>query len=246
MRLTGRVYLVGGGDLAFGLSHGSDCHVYAIDGGDEIALVDAGAGMTIEPIVERLRFDGLDPKRLRYLLLTHAHADHAGGAALWRERFGIDVAASPAAGGYLREGDEEGISLAVAKRGGFYPADYVFRACEVFRTLREGDAFACGDLSVQVLETPGHCSGMLSFLVDDHGRQCLFTGDTIFHGGKVLVSNLWDCNIQDYVASIRKLAQLEFDALLPGHLGIALSGGSSHVRRARDTVERLSMPPNII
>jgi glyoxylase-like metal-dependent hydrolase (beta-lactamase superfamily II) len=87
---------------------------------------------------------------------------------------------------------------------------------------------------------------MLSFLVEDHRRKCLFTGDTIFHGGKVLVSNLWDCNIQEYVASIGKLAGIEFDALLPGHLAIALSGGSAHARQAHATVERLSMPPNII
>lgn len=246
MRLTEHVYLVGGGTLAFGLSQDSDCHVYLIDGGGELALVDGGAGLTIEPIIENIRFDGLDPARLRYLLLTHAHADHAGAAALWRERFGVDVIASSAVARYLQDGDEERISLAVAKRGGFYPADYVFRACKVSRVLAEGDWLAVGNLRLSALETPGHCSGMLSLLLDDCGRRCLFTGDTVFHGGKILVSNLWDCNVQEYAASIRKLAQIEFDALLPGHLAIALRGGDRHVRQAHQTMERLSMPPNII
>ena len=45
MRLTRSVYLVGGGTLAFGLSDDYDCHVYVIDGGEEMALVDAGAGI---------------------------------------------------------------------------------------------------------------------------------------------------------------------------------------------------------
>jgi len=246
MRLTERVYLVGGGTLAFGLSEAADCHVYLIDGGGELALLDAGAGITIEPIIENIRFDGLDPARLRYLLLTHAHADHAGAAALWRARFGVDVLASPQAAEYLLNGDEERISLAIAKRGGLYPADYVFRPCEVLRVLSDGDSFAFGDLRLRAFETPGHCSGMLSFLLDDHGRRCLFTGDTVFHGGRILVSNLWDCNIQEYAASIRKLAQLDFEALLPGHLAIALRDGSRHVRQAQQTLDRLAMPPNII
>jgi glyoxylase-like metal-dependent hydrolase (beta-lactamase superfamily II) len=246
MRLTDHIYLVGGGSLGFGLSHDLDCHVYLVDGGREMALIDGGAGVTIEPILERIRFDGLDPSRLRYLVLTHAHADHAGAAALWREKLGVEVVASAVAAEYVRNGDEERISLAIAKRGGFYPADFVFRACGVARVLSEGDSLTVGDLELRAFETPGHCSGMLSLLVKDDRRHCLFSGDTVFHGGKLLMSNLWDCNLQDYVASIRKLAALEVDALLPGHLAIALSGGGRHIHKAQETLDCLTLPPNII
>src|SRR5579884_1597221 len=117
MRLSERVYLIGGGALGFGISHELDCHVY---------LIDAGAGVTIEPIIRNLQLDGLDLGRLKYLLLTHAHADHSGAAREWHERLGVAVAASKEAAEYLRTGDEERISLAVAKRGGFYPQDYIF------------------------------------------------------------------------------------------------------------------------
>ena len=246
MRLTEHIYLVGGGSLGFGLSNDFDCHVYLIDGGREMALIDGGAGLTIEPILERIRFDGLNSSCLRYLVLTHAHADHAGGAALWREKFGLEVVASTVSAEYVRNGDEERISLGIAKRGGFYPADYVFKACDVAHVLTEGDGLRVGDLELRAFETPGHCSGMLSLLMNDQGRSCLFTGDTVFHGGKRLMSNLWDCNLQDYVASIRKLAALEVDALLPGHLTIALSGGGQHIRKAQETLDRLALPPNII
>ena len=246
MRLTDHIYLVGGGSLGFGLSSDLDCHVYLVDGGREMALIDGGAGVTIEPILERIRFDGLDLSRLRYLILTHAHADHAGAAALWRERFGVEVVASAPSAEYVRNGDEERISLAIAKRGGFYPAEYVFTACDVAHVLSEGDRFSVGDLELHAWETPGHCSGMLSLMVDDHGRNCLFSGDTVFHGGKLLMTNLWDCNLQDYVASIRKLAALDIDALLPGHLAIALNGGAKHIRKTQETLDRLALPPNII
>jgi glyoxylase-like metal-dependent hydrolase (beta-lactamase superfamily II) len=246
MRLSERVYLIGGGALGFGISHELDCHVYLIDGGREMALIDAGAGVTIEPIIRNLQLDGLDLGRLKYLLLTHAHADHSGAAREWYERLGVAVAASKEAAEYLRTGDEERISLAVAKRGGFYPQDYIFRACPVEHILAEDDVFRVGDLELKVIETPGHSSGMLSFVLKEQDQRFLFDGDTIFHDGKLLITNVWDCNLQEYVASVRKLAALEVDALLPGHLTISLSQGTRHIQKAWNALERLAVPPNIL
>ena len=44
MRLTPDVCLVGGGMFGFGLTSPGDCHVYLLDGGDELVLIDAGIG----------------------------------------------------------------------------------------------------------------------------------------------------------------------------------------------------------
>ncbi|MDE3178484.1 MAG: MBL fold metallo-hydrolase [Acidobacteriota bacterium] len=246
MRLTDRVYLVGGGTLGFGISHEIDCHVYLIDGGREMALIDCGAGVTIEPIIRNIQRDSLDPGRLKYLLLTHAHADHAGAAFEWHERFGVAVAASKEAAEYVRTGDEERISLAIAKRGGFYPQDYIFNACPVDRVLADGDVFRVGDIELKVIETPGHCSGMLSFVLKESETTLLFDGDTVFHDGKLLITNVWDCNLHEYVRSIGNLAALAVDALLPGHLTISLSQGARHIQKAWDTLEHLVVPPNIL
>ena len=184
--------------------------------------------------------------QVRMILLTHAHADHAGACRAWRDRLGVDVAASEEAGRYLRDGDEEKVSLAIARQGGFYPADYVYHACPVAHTLREGDVFQVGNLAVRAIETPGHCSGMLSYLLDDAGRQVLFTGDTVFHDGKVLISNLWDCDLRQYVKSIDKLAEVPADVMLPGHLAISLSDGGRHIRKAFSIMQNLSFPASII
>lgn len=246
MRLTERIYLVGGGAFAFGISEERDCHVYLIDGGNEMALIDAGAGVTIEPLLHNIRFDDLNPERITSLLLTHAHADHAGGAFEWHQRFGTAVAASVEAAKYVKSGDEEKISLAIAKQGGFYPKEYKFHACPVSHVLREGSVFRVGDLEVIVIETPGHCSGMLSFLLKEKERTILFAGDTVFHGGKILISNVWDCDLQQYVRSIQKLTGYKVDSLLPGHLSISLSDGSSHIEKAWQTFQKLSIPPSII
>jgi hydroxyacylglutathione hydrolase len=129
MRLTHEITLVGGGDTGFGLSAPLDCHIYVIDGGDEAAIVDAGIGGkygATEQILHHIQNDGISHDRVSTLLLTHYHADHAGGAADFKNRLGLEVVASPLAAHTLEIADEEAISLPFAKQSGFYPADYVF------------------------------------------------------------------------------------------------------------------------
>src|SRR5918911_4428055 len=109
MRLTEDVCLVGGGSaFGFGLSGEIDSHVYLIDGGDELALVDCGLadGDSLQEILNHAREDGLDTDRLQYLLLTHYHMDHAGGAARFRETLGLEVCAGAEAALAIRTGDE--------------------------------------------------------------------------------------------------------------------------------------------
>ena len=81
MRLTEHIALVG--SSRFGLSSPYDCHVYAVDCGDDSLLIDAGCGLEPELIEANLRDDGFDPGRIRAIVLTHAHADHAGGCWIW-------------------------------------------------------------------------------------------------------------------------------------------------------------------
>jgi glyoxylase-like metal-dependent hydrolase (beta-lactamase superfamily II) len=54
MRLTERIHLVASGDGGFGLTDPFDCHVYAVDGGDEAALIDSGIGAATEDILRNL------------------------------------------------------------------------------------------------------------------------------------------------------------------------------------------------
>lgn len=246
MRLSDRIYLVGSGRLGFGISSPYDCHVYAVDGGSEIALIDAGSGLDIDAIVERLRFDGLDAGKLRYLVLSHGHADHAGGALHWRERFGVDVLAHPLTAQYVATPDLKAISLAAAIAAGVYPVDYQFLACPVAGTLRGGDTFRVGDLTLSIHDAPGHCSGQIAVTLDHSGKRHLFSADAVFHGGRIVLQNIWDCSLHDSLETIRALAALRPDALLPGHLTISLSGGAGELDRACKVMDRLEVPPSLI
>jgi len=250
MQLTDHIHLIASGDVGFSLTHPLDCHVYLVDGGEEAALIDAGVGLDTEEVLDGIRATratDLDLGRIRWLLLTHAHADHAGGAAGLRQALPwLQVATAAEAAPWLRTADGEAISLGFAQRAGFYPPDYHLCPCPVDRELHEGDEVAVGNLALRVIETPGHCAGHLCYLMEEHGQQVLFAGDHVFHGGRISIQNIPDCSLQAYAQSTAKLAELEVDALLPGHLALSLKRGQRHIAAAHHAFQRLGVPPSIL
>jgi glyoxylase-like metal-dependent hydrolase (beta-lactamase superfamily II) len=247
VRLSRRTSLIGSGEKGFSLSHPLDCHVYLLDGGSELAIVDAGGGGAPERLVAEIERDGLDPGRVRHLILTHGHYDHAGGAAALHELLPrATVYASAAIARAIGEGDDAAISLDVAVERGLYPPGATLRACPVDVALREGDAIAVGDVSLGVLETPGHSDGHVSLLLDDGGERALFSGDVVFAGGSILLQPIHDCRIDAHVESLRKLRDLQLTSLFPGHFAVCLHDGQLHVELANGYLDRLTLPPQAI
>ncbi len=243
MRLTERVYLVGSGANGFYLSHASDCTVYAVDCDGPIALIDAGVGGEgADRIEENMRRDGLDPEAVSHLLITHKHADHAGGARDWYERVGAQVVTTAHTADALVNGDEESISMGAAKRAGIYDADYTFRACPVSRVVGDGDAVTVGDITFAVMETPGHCAGHCAFTIERAGKLHLFGGDNVFAGGKILLQNIPDCDLQEHLRTVRRLAGLPVDVFLPGHTMPSLREGYRHLKQAEARLDLLLAP----
>jgi glyoxylase-like metal-dependent hydrolase (beta-lactamase superfamily II) len=248
MRLGKGVYLVGGGRLGFGLSGRWDCHVYVVEGDGDLIMIDAGLGLPgdLDRILENMQDDGLDPVHLRHLVLTHYHADHIGAASQLVGRFGVQVSTSPVAADVIEQADEETNGLAALRALGGYPPNARLTPCPVHRRLVQGDSISTGESALQVLETPGHSKGHLSFLLPTPDKTWLFSGDLVFWGGTIALQNFPDCNLTDYAESILKLAELDFDAFLPGHLSIALQDGKEHVERAAAMFRQRLVPRNFI
>jgi glyoxylase-like metal-dependent hydrolase (beta-lactamase superfamily II) len=245
MRLADGIFLVGSGNLGVSMTHALDCNAYALRCGDEYVLIDSGAGMETERILDVLRVDGIPADRVRHLLLTHYHLDHSGGAAALREALGLDVWAGSITASALEAGDEEAISLAAAKRAGVYPPSVKFAACPVARVLQPGETIAIGDTTILPIAAPGHSRDMLCFLVRQPGRTLLFSGDVIFYGGRIVLQDVPDCDVPAYFSTLRILADLDFDMMFPGHGLWSLADGRRHVRDAMSFVNRLLLPPNL-
>ena len=89
--------------------------------------------------------------QLSDILVTHRHADHVGGIAALKRRFGCRVVAPKKA-----ETEVPGVDV----------------------TVREGDTVKIGELAAHVWETPGHCRDHVSYWFA--GDRALFSGDTLF------------------------------------------------------------------
>lgn len=247
MQLTDRIHVVGSGTMGFDLTDPYDCHIFLVDGGSELAVVDVGSGMGVPAVLENIRNKGVELDRVRHVVLTHAHVDHAGGAA--KMRAGLPnptVYVSRVVADLVRTGDEKGVSLDVAKKAGFYPEDYTLEPCEVDAELVEGDEIVVGDLRLQVLDTPGHCDGHVSLALDHGGTRTLFAGDVVFFGGTILLQNIHDCRLDAQIDSLRKLRTLDVTGLLPGHLTVSLRDGQRHIERANEALDRLLIPNQMV
>lgn len=247
MRLTERIHLIGSGEPGQHQTDPLDSQVYLVRGEGGLAVIDAGAGRSVDRILDNAVRDGLDPGRIRWLFLTHAHADHAGGAVAWTDQLaGVEVAVAAEIADWLRRGDEEATSVDVARRAGIYPADYRLRPATIGRELVDGETIELGpDLALSVVATPGHAAGHLSFLLRDGDRRVVFSGDALFPGGRILLQDTWDCDLRSSLRSVERIAALAPDALLAGHLGPVLDDARSHVGRAVDRIRRL-LPPQLL
>ena len=245
MQIVDRIHIVGSGGSGFGLTDAHDCHVYLIDGGDECALIDAGGGRDTDGIARLIEQDGIDPRRVAQLLLTHAHADHAAGAAGLRERLGVRVGASAEVARFVSDGDASAASLDAARKAGVYPADFAYPACPVELVLRDGDRVRVGDLELEAVDTSGHSAGHLSYVLRHASRTSVFCGDAFFFGGRILLQNTWDCSVQDSIRAVERLAALSGDGLYPGHLTFAANDGRRQVEKAMEDIARLLPPPQL-
>ena len=266
MKIAERIHIVGSGQMGFHFTDDYDCHVYLLDGGDEYALVDAGGGRDVDGILACIAADGLDPRRVRRLLLTHAHADHAAGAAGLRERLASHShdkhrpcisgergarlpprRRQPMTGFLLGLVFAAGVGIVWAglTRSEDAAADFVLPACPVDEEVLDGMVVRVGDLALEVVDTPGHASGHVSYLLRHDGRVSVFCGDAFFFGGRILLQNTWDCSLQDSICTVERLAALSVDGLYPGHLTFAVRHGRRQVDKAMQAIANLLPPPQL-
>jgi glyoxylase-like metal-dependent hydrolase (beta-lactamase superfamily II) len=230
VRLTRGVHLVGSGEI--GLSDPWDAHVYLLDGGSELALVDAGCGQrdSLERILANVRDDGLDPARITTLLLTHWHPDHSGGAAALRDRLAprLRVHAPATEQATIEAGLEPGLN-----------------ACPVDVPLVHLQEVQVGSLRVRAIEVPGHSSGSLCYLVHVPGGEALFTGDVVFMNGILGLLNHPDSHLEQYRASFERLVPLDVEMLFPGHMLFFVRGARRHIERAARALESGFVPYSV-
>jgi len=173
-----------------GIMTGPGTNTYLV-GEQQLAVIDPGPmdAAHLEAIL------AAGAGRIRWILCTHTHLDHASAAMSLQQATGAKIAA---------------MAKATAVPGMEHDTRLVLD-----RPLTEGDTIDLDDgLSVVAVHTPGHASNHLCFLLPQIGM--LFTGDHVMQGSTVVIAPP-DGNMGAYLRSLRRLLSLEINALAPGH-----------------------------
>ena len=171
---------------------GTNCYLLEDEKAHVAAVIDPGdeAGRILQVIKD----DGVDVK---YILLTHGHYDHTTAVPELHQ-------ALPQAEIYIHKADANGAGSRLFPLAGQIP-DLKF--------YDEGDALTLGELTIQVLHTPGHSKGSVTLKVAD----VLFCGDTLF-AGSCGRTDLAGGSYDEIMVSLKKLGELPGDChVCPGH-----------------------------
>lgn len=170
---------------------GTNCYILEDEKTREAAVIDPGGDA---PEIVK----ALDGAEVRYILLTHGHYDHTGGAAALLEAF-LGAAL------YIHKADFQDVDPSL------FPLRTQVSGVNFYD---EGDQIALGGLELQVLHTPGHSEGSVTLRCG----ELLFCGDTLF-AGSCGRTDFPGGSVPKIMASLRRLGQLEGDfQVLPGHM----------------------------
>jgi len=157
-------------------------------GTQDLVVIDPGP----DDVVHLERITKFAKGRIRYVVVTHSHRDHAPGARRLARLTGATL-------------------LGFDERPNFVPDGRII----------EGDTLTTDTVRLEALHTPGHSSDHLCFVGDPiggNGARILFSGDHIMQGSTVVIGPP-DGDMGDYLNSLRRVSRIDppLDLIAPGH-----------------------------
>ncbi len=171
---------------------------YIIEDNDEVLVIDPGDDG--EHIIKKI-----GDKKLKYIALTHGHWDHIGAVSFLAAKTGAPVVCSSL--------DVERVEHCNNKHVANKPDGLP----KVDIKLSDGDTLELGSLTFKVIATPGHTPGSVCYYNEQH--NVLFSGDTLFAGGRHGRCDFEGGSLDDMIASLQdKLSPLPDETTVyPGH-----------------------------
>jgi glyoxylase-like metal-dependent hydrolase (beta-lactamase superfamily II) len=210
-------------DLKFqGRPHAIASYLIRSTKGDAMVLIESGPGSTLPGLEAGLAKEGLSPRDVTHVLLTHIHLDHAGAAG-WLARQGAEIYVHPVGAPHLINPEK---LLASAARiygnrmeslwGEFLPVPK-----EKLKVPSDREVIEIGDLRFLPINTPGHAEHHYAYLFED----ICFSGDV---GGVRIPGYQYlrlpmvppELNLERWHESVKRLRSEKFARIAPTHFGI--------------------------
>ncbi len=195
---------------------------YLVRRGDSVVLVECGPGSTVAALQAGLAQEGLQPRDVTHVLLTHIHLDHAGAAG-WMAAQGALIHVHPVGAAHMLAPEK---LLRSARRiygdqmdtlwGDFLPVPQ-----SKLHVVNDGEETVVGGLRFVAIDTPGHAEHHHAYLLDD----LCFSGDV---GGVRIPGYPYlrvpmpppELHFEKWHASVRRLQALPMRRIAPTHFGI--------------------------
>ena len=187
---------------------GLSSNIYMI-GKDDVTLIDIGVGNAMNRIAPKIGELGLKIENISQVILTHAHHDHVGGL------FEV-LLTSPRV--FIHSSDAEFLRTLNIER---------------LVRLRDRDTVETAGRSLTVFHTPGHTPG--SICLYEPFEKLLFSGDTVFPGGRFGRYSPRSGGISAMIRSLKRLTNFSVDVMLPGHGDPVLKNAGEHISVAFET-----------
>ena len=208
--------------------------VYLVSSGDESILIGGGMAYIAPDVVWQIKKFGIDEKKINRMIILHSHFDHCGLIPYCKKCWPWSaVTASKRAKKIL---SDEKISkviwdlnqTAIKNEGLEERAEninYSFNTVGVEETVGEGDVISCGDLTLEIMDVPGHSSCSIAVYIPE--EKALFASDAAGVRCNDFSIAAGNSNFDQYQQSLEKMASYGVNVMLTEHYG-AYVGEEAH------------------
>jgi glyoxylase-like metal-dependent hydrolase (beta-lactamase superfamily II) len=153
---------------------------YLLEADDRVAIVETGTSATVPRLMKVLEERGWIPEQVQYVIVTHVHLDHAGGAGLLMQKLPeATFVVHPRGARHMTDPSRLEASVRAVYSDDYFEETFApLLPIDAERTLQmnDGDRLKLGHRELQFIDSPGHARH--HFCVWDKQTRGWFTGDT--------------------------------------------------------------------
>jgi len=169
-------------------------------------LIDGALPESAPLIAANIKTLGFDIKRVKYLLINHSHADHAGGLAELKRLSGAQLIASA--------GDKADLEAGRTIGRADLP---LFPPVKVDRVIGNGGQVTLGAIRLTAMLTPGHTKGATTWAMTSGGERILFVSSISVAGQRLVGNKDYPGAAADFETTFRRLRTANADIFLNYH-----------------------------
>lgn len=202
--------------------------IYLVDGGEESVIIGGGMAYMVPDVVEQIEKFSIDVKKIKRMVILHAHFDHCGAVPYFKKIWpwmkvtasvrAKEILATPKISQSIAQFNHAAFArFGVEKQARELGVEYT--DIDVEETVGEGDIIGCGDLTLKVLEVPGHSTCSIAVYMEE--EKALFGSDAagIQYKGSFMAAG--NSNFDLYEQSLQKMAAYDVEIELAEHNGVS-------------------------